>query len=189
VRPNKDLPGGEIKIYPKFIKSTYDLLKSNCDKNDCENYDILILQPPTQVAKDSNGNRYFAKAKIYTEKAHIPIFDGINNQSRTTYPTKDQCRVYQYDSCRGLEGWCVVCADFDELIKYKLETYKHKDDELGLDPEIAKKRNVFLWSLMPLTRPIDTLVITLSDTNSEVGKMLKTLADTYPDFIEWNFNN
>ena len=48
-------------------------------------------------------------------------------------------------------------------------------------------RNVFLWALMPLTRPIDTLVITLSNTDSEVGKMLKKLADTYPDFIEWNF--
>ena len=82
-----------------------------------------------------------------------------------------------------------MCADFDELIKYKLNTYKSSDDELGFDPEIAKKRNVFLWSLMPLTRPIDTLIITLSDAESEVGKMLKTLADKYPDFIEWNFDN
>lgn len=186
VLPNNDLPGGEIKIYPKFKKPIYDSLQKNCQKNKCENYDILILQPPSLVTTDEDGNKYFAKAQIY-EKNKIPIFDGINKHNRTTYPTKDQCRVYQYDSCRGLEGWCVVCVKFDELIQYKLNTCNLNDDEeLGLDPDIAKRRNVFLWSLMPLTRPIDTLVITLSDTESEVGKILKTLADTYPDFIEWN---
>ena len=39
---------------------------------------------------------------------------------------------------------------------------------------------------MPLTRPVDTLIITLKDQNSEVGLMLKQLADVYSDFIEWN---
>lgn len=187
VKANDELAGGEIKIYPKFKKPIYDSLKANCEKNKCENYDILILEPPTQVTIDEKGNRYFSKAQTYIEKAKIPIFDGINNHNRTTYPTKDQCRVYQYDSCRGLEGWCVVCADFDELIQYKLDTYKANEDELCFDPEVAKKRSVYLWALMPLTRPIDTLVITLTDPKSEVGRMLKTLADTYPDFIEWNF--
>jgi len=189
VKPNDRLPGGEIKIYPEFKKSIYDILKSNCERNKCENYDILILEPPSQVITDEKGNRYFAKADTYIRKAGIPIFDGINNHNRTTYPTKDQCRVYQYDSCRGLEGWCVVCADFDELVQYKMSTYKPNEDTLGLDKEKAKKRNVYLWSLMPLTRPIDTLVITLKDPNSEVGKIFKQLADNYPDFIEWHFNN
>lgn len=187
VKPNDELPGGEIKIYSKFMKSTYDMLKANCERNDCENYDILILEPPTLVKTDNKGNKSFSKAETYAQ-AGIPIFDGINNRSRTTYPTKDQCRVFQYDSCRGLEGWCVVCANFDELIQYKLNTYKLTEDELCFDPEVAKKRNVLLWALMPLTRPIDTLVITLSDTDSEIGKMLKQLADIYPDFIEWNVN-
>lgn len=182
IRPNTNLPGGEIKIYPKFTFKTYKQLKENCKRNNCENYDILILEPPNQVTKDKSGNRMFSKAKNYNE-AGIPIFDGIKN--KTTYPTKDQCRVYQYDSCRGLEGWCVVCADFDELIKYKSETYTPNEDALGFDPETIKKRSVYLWSLMPLTRPIDTLVITLKDPNSEVGQMLKKLSNTFDDFVEW----
>lgn len=185
VRPNDELPGGEIKIFSKFTKKTYDLLKNNCEKNKCENYDILILEPPSQVTTDAKGNRYFSKAEKYVNKG-ISIFDGINNHNRTTYPTKDQCRVFQYDSCRGLEGWCVVCADFDELIQYKMSTYKHNEDELGFDKEKTKKRNVYLWSLMPLTRPVDTLIITLKDPSSEVGVMLKQLAEAYSDFIEWN---
>ena len=184
VKPNDALTGGEVIIYSDFRKSTYDMLKTNCDKNKCENYDILILEPPSQVTTDKDGNRYFSKAEVYT-KNNIPIFDGINNRNRTTYPTKDQCRVYQYDSCRGLEGWCVVCADFDELIEYKMNVFKTSGDELCLDPEVAKKRSVLLWALMPLTRPIDTLVITLKNADSPVGRMLKTLADTYSEFIKW----
>lgn len=186
VRPNDELPGGEVKIFRDFKKTTYDKLKTNCEDNGCENYDILILEPPSLVTVDSEGHRHFAKADIYQTRAGIPIFDGINDRNRTTYPTKDECRIYQYDSCRGLEGWCVVCADFDELISYKMNTYEAADGDLGFDPEVTKKRSVLLWSLMPLTRPIDTLVITIANTDSEVSKMLKVLAEAYPDFIEWN---
>ena len=185
VNRNDLLPGGEIKIIPNFTNKVYNKLKVNCDNNGCESYDILILVPPTLVKHDGD-KRCFAKAEAYDE-AGIPIFDGINTLLRTTYPTKDQCRVFQYDSCRGLEGWCVVCTSFDELIKYKSETYIPNEDALGFDPEIIKKRSVYLWSLMPLTRPIDTLVITLKDPNSEVGKLLKELANTFEDFIEWGF--
>lgn len=186
VKPNDELPGGEIMICSKFLNKTFKKLKHNCEQNKCENYDILILEPPTQVIRDNKGKR-FAKADAYN-KAGIPIYDGINDNNRTTYPTKDQCRVYQYDSCRGLEGWCVVCADFDDLIQYKMDTYKSNDEELCFDSEVAKRRSVMLWALMPLTRPIDTLVITLSNVDSEIGKMLKQLADAYPDFIEWNID-
>lgn len=186
VRPNPELPGGQIKIYPTFNTKHFNNLKANCQKNKCENYDILMLFPPSRVEYDKKGNRKFELADLYI-KAGIPIFDGINNQLRTTYPTKDQCRVYQYDSCRGLEGWCVVCAEFDELIQYKMNTVDVDDDTLGFDKDLAKKKIVYLWSLMPLTRPIDTLIITLKDPKSEVGKLLKELANIFEDFIEWGF--
>lgn len=186
VRPNPELPGGLIKIYPTFNTKHFNDLKAICQKNKCENYDILMLFPPSRVEFDEKRNRKFELADLYT-RVGIPIFDGINNQLRTTYPTKDQCRVYQYDSCRGLEGWCVVCAEFDELIQYKMNTVEVDDDALGFDKDLAKKRVVYLWSLMPLTRPIDTLVITLKDPNSEVGILLKELANTFEDFIEWGF--
>ena len=137
VKPNDELPGGEIKIYSNFKKKTFKELKANCEKNKCENYDILILEPPTQVIRDNKGKQ-FAKAEAYN-KAGIPVYDGINDNNRTVYPTKDECRVYQYDSCRGLEGWCVVCADFDELIQYKLDTYKANEDELSRSGKEKKR--------------------------------------------------
>lgn len=182
--PNDNLLGGTIKICSKFSYADYKCLKENCKQNGCENYDILFLAPPSMVANDQQNNRFFSKYNDYI-KYSIPIFDGIDNRSRTTYATKDLCRVYQYDSCRGLEGWSVVCLRFDELIEYKINTYKLTGEELGLDEDKAKLRNVLLWALMPLTRPIDTLIITLKDKDSLIGKMLKELSDSY-DFLEWS---
>jgi hypothetical protein len=43
----------------------------------------------------------------------------------------------------------------------------------------------YLWSLIPLTRAIDTLVITLRNPNSKIGQLLKELHTQYPDFIDW----
>lgn len=184
VRPNEDLPGGTIKIYPEYTTDIHIDLKKNCKNNNCENYDILILVPPSMVVHEGDDS-HFKYAHLY-EEYNISIFDGTCNHNRTLYPTKDQCRLFQYHSCRGLEGWCVVCQNFDELIKYQMDNYVLPEDYLGFDKDLIKKRNVLLWSLIPLTRPVDTLIITLSDPNSEVGKMLKELADTYKDSVEWH---
>ena len=184
VKENDNLTGGIVRIIPQFKGKVYNELKRNCKENGCEKYDILILQPPTQVAIDNNGNRFFAKAEAYIN-AGIPIFDGIDTRKRNTYPTKDQCRVYQYDSCRGLEGWCVICLDFDDLISYKYNTYKNDDYELGFDPEANRKRYTYLWSLIPLTRAVDTLIITLRDPNSEIGVILKEIAEKHSDYVIW----
>ena len=181
---NDKLTGGIVRIVSEFKGKIYKELRDNCNDNRCEKYDILILQPPTQVAIDSDGNRFFAKAKAYTNNK-IPIFDGIDTRTRNTYPTKDQCRIYQYDSCRGLEGWCVVCADFDDLISYKYNIYNNGDYDMGFDPETSRKRYTYLWSLIPLTRAVDTLIITLRDPNSEIGVILKEIAEKYSDYVIW----
>ena len=39
--------------------------------------------------------------------------------------------------------------------------------------------------MLPFTRAIDTLVITLADPNSETGQMLKRVADENPDIVKW----
>lgn len=182
VTENKDIPGGKVEIYPKYKTDIHIKLKSNCKENDCEDYDILILVPPSMVVHDQNGSR-FVKAAAY-EKANISIYDGTNSNNRSTYPTKNECRLYQYHSCRGLEGWCVVCDSFDKLVEYQIEHTKLSENELGFDKDAIIKRKSYLWSLMPLTRPIDTLIITLEDPNSEVGQILKELSEEL-DSVEW----
>ena len=70
------------------------------------------------------------------------------------------------ESCRGLEGWVTVCLELDEFVKYKHDSFKDDSQnlELALDSlEQKQQKNVNQWSLIPLTRAIDTLVITIKD--------------------------
>lgn len=184
VKPNEDITGGRIKIYKSYSSTIHSELVDNCKANECENYDILILEPPCMIEYDNQGAAHFKLADVYKNQANIDIYDGTNYNNRTTYPTKDECRLYQYHSCRGLEGWCVVCDKLDLLYQYLIDNWKPTGNELGFDQEKMKERYAFLWTMMPLTRPIDTLVITLKDPNSKVGRMLKTLAVEHP-YVEW----
>lgn len=186
VKANDELAGGKIKIYSHYTDAIHKELCKCCKNNGCENYDILILEPSCMIVKDGNGV-HFKSANAY-DQVGIKLYDGTNYSNRTTYPTKDECRLYQYHSCRGLEGWCVVCDGLDLLYKHLIDNWKPTGDELGMDVEKMKKRYALLWMMMPLTRPIDTLIITLKDPKSKIGKMLKQLSDTFTDFVEWNID-
>ena len=115
----------------------------------------------------------------------IKVFDGTNDMIRQSYPTDvGQCRLYQYESCRGLEGWVTVCLHFDELVEYKIN--EAKSNGLNSLELMSPEYYAYLWSLMPLTRPIDTLCITLSNPESRIGQVLKKVAENYSDFVHWD---
>ena len=71
------------------------------------------------------------------------------------------------------------------LFRDKMNTIDTNDFANALDIEGEKRRRVYLWTLMALTRALDTMVITIKEPNSEVGRILKQFADIYPDFIDW----
>jgi hypothetical protein len=179
VEPNVSLVGGRIVFIEtaKYTKGEHDKLVESCSNNGCTNYDILLLVTPSYV-EGSNSGRF--KCTDAFNKCGFIVFDGTNMNNRKAIPMGDnECRVFQYDSCRGLEGWSTVCIDFDELIEYKYNVYRKINND-----DIAYKQAI-LWSLMPLTRAIDTVVITLKNPNGRVGNMLKELADKF-DYAEWN---
>ncbi len=188
VQPNSTFVGGKIIITTlPYSTEIHRRLFDDCISNGNAAYDMLFLTPPQLVKKNEDGKQYFSKIEVFKQNG-IYLFDGTNTNLREKYPINiNECRLFQYDSCRGLEGWTVVCLHFDELIKYKLETWVDSTEEqMALEtPEARKKRCVNLWSLMPLTRAIDTLVITLKDKNSDTATMLKKLAIKNEDIIEW----
>jgi hypothetical protein len=75
----------------------------------------------------------------------------------------------------------------DEFIKYKMETFTEMTtEELALESfEEKRDKFVYLWSLIPLTRAIDTLVITIKNKDSKVGKALRKVYEQNPDFVQW----
>lgn len=187
VEPNDQLRGGKVIITSNYNKELHNSLLEICHNAKCINYDMLFLVPPSLVNRTEHDSRF--KDVDLFERNGIRVFDGTNQKNRGKYPTDlSQCRLFQYDSCRGLEGWVTVCMNFDELIQYKEETFEASnlncENEMKA-PNVMKEESVYLWSLMPLTRPIDRLVITLQNTRSDVALRLKKIADTYSDFVEW----
>ena len=146
-------------------------------------YDMLFLVPNTMVKKEP---RQFMEKKLYAENG-FSLWDGTNEEERTTFSQLgDEARVLQYDSARGLEAWTVVCVAFDRFVeeKYNSPLEHIRQDSLYLESaEDVRTKNMINWLLIPLTRAIDTIVITISDWDSQTAKQLKKLAKANPDFV------
>ena len=182
VEPMSGLGGGEVII----IAGDYDMdihrkIQKKCEKDHCENYDILFLVPDRAIDKSDPLNPHF---KLYDDffNAGIALYDGTNPKVRNGYPVLDgTCRLFDYESCRGLEGWAVICLAFDELIESKRRCYVKAPNQtfaLKSDKQLEDEF-VFLWSLMPLTRAVDTLVITLSNKHGRIANVFRRLAERH----------
>lgn len=192
--PQKELVGGKIIICETTFD--FDVFKSelaNCLNAKNQPYEMLFLTPPLYVKTkphEKYGTDKFFDQTDEFRKQGFELWDGTQRDLRTDYPTKlSQHRLLQYDSCRGLEGWTVVCLALDEFVRYKIETLETEPSPHGLLPlendEDRRKRFVNLWTLIPLTRCIDTLIITLKNTDSIFSKMLKKIYMENTDFIQW----
>lgn len=181
VKPNSSLPGGKVIITNQITDTLFNSLQVDCKDHGGENYDILMLVPPTMV--DNNGFKLLDAFK----KFNVFLFDGTSKDRDEYSIDERECRVYQYDSCRGLEGWTTICLCFDELIQYKKDSYiDDPETSLKLTPEGRRNEFAYLWSLMPLSRPINTLVIHLKNKDSEVGLLLREISKKMSDVIKWD---
>ncbi|WGK65670.1 AAA family ATPase [Croceiramulus getboli] len=192
----KELIGGKVLIstkgyFPDLHQRQFELVKQNGNAS----YEMMFLVPPSLVetyeTKDEYGHPRTDKRFIHTEEyksRNILFWDGTSKDLRTEYVVDlNQHRLLQYESCRGLEGWTVVNMDFDKFIDYKMQTFEEEEtNELALESTEEKRRRfVYLWALIPLTRAIDTLVITLSNPNGYIAKVLREVYEENPDFVEW----
>lgn len=196
LEPKEDLYGGKIIVkIGDYTKELHEREFKICKNQGNSAYEMMFLVPPNLVTKsksDGNSNKskeikYFSKKQEFKEKG-IDIWDGTDTDLRTSYVVNlEEHRLLQYDSCRGLEGWIVVCLDLDEFVRYKFETFEEiETEELALE-SFEEKRNKFvnLWTLIPLTRAIDTLILTIKDKESRIAKILQEVYKQNPDIIEW----
>ena len=145
----------------------------------------MFLTPPSLV----NSGDGFSLTKEY-EGHNFKLWDGTDKDLRSTYSDDlESHRLLQYESCRGLEAWSVVCLALDDFVEHKIKYFKDEEIEQSFafiqDKEENKWKHAYQWSLIPLTRPIDTLIITLKNPKSDFSKKLKTLADEHRDFVYW----
>ena len=189
VKENEDYSGGRVIIADKYTTNIHAEIINDGNKVGAVAYDVLFLVPPQDVK-----NNQFIKYDLYKNNG-VFLFDGTNSENREYFSLDNsQCRLYQYESCRGLEGWTVICYDFDLLIESKMEAFAKKIQDGEMHPFLGagitetSKEMTYLWALMPLTRPIDTLVITLRNPQSEIGQLLHKMSldkTHYDGILEW----
>lgn len=192
VEKNDHYNGGRVIVVQSYNTDLHIELLNDGEKANAVPYDMLFLVPPQDV-----NDGHFVKYELYKQN-RIFLFDGTNPDNREYFSLDNSlCRLYPYDSCRGLEGWSVICYDFDLLIKKKHEIFvsKLQNGEMPcyMGASIPETANImtYMWALMPLTRAIDTLVITLSDPNCGIGKILHKMNQDkrhYDGIIEWRIN-
>ena len=187
VLTNGNMPGGKIVIVSQ--ENLFDVhfveMKQLVEAGNIA-YDMLYLVPFSQV-RHSYGNTEFIDKELFEEKG-IHIWDGTNSVSRESYSIDtDELRLLQYESARGLEGWTVVCMNFDVFLEEKEKAYTPGEvDSLLLEtPEERKRKYLHNWAMIPLTRAIDTIVITLKNPGSKTGLFLKEIAAECSDFVTW----
>lgn len=186
--PEKKMVGGRVIITTSDYLSGFlhdrEIKLAKEAGNEC--YDYLFLTPPTLVSKQE-GELGFVNINKFKEKG-INLWDGTRAELRTDFPVyADQHRLLQYDSCRGLEGWTVVCLEFDQFLNYKERFFTPSAfyEDISLEsPEEQKRMFVNEWGLIPLTRAIDTLIITIKDSNHWAVQILRGIYKN-SDYIEW----
>lgn len=187
VLTKNNMPGGKVIITTN--EKLFDVHSQEIQRlYDAGNiaYDMLYLVPHALV-KWNYGEGSFALKTRFEQKG-IFIWDGTDPGNREVYPIDaEEVRLLQYDSARGLEGWSVVCMDFDVFLEEK--TAEYQDGAVNMlmleSPEERKRKYLYNWAMIPLTRAIDTLVITIKDPNSKTAKLLREIAEEHPDFVNW----
>ena len=117
--------------------------------------------------------------------AAIPMWDGTVAENRGTAPAGDDVlRLVRYESSRGLEGWITVALNLDDFAANKLKypNLNPNDPPVGADIVAAR------WLLIPLTRAVHTLVITVRDPASRVAQQLREVTEDPampPGVVEW----
>lgn len=163
---NKTAGGGKVF----FLESSYinypsfhnDLMMSLKENNN-EKIDTLFCSTNKHVFKN------------FFKSIDQGVYDGFDHLIRSEFPrNNDHIRTMHYESIRGLEGWIVVLDEIDQYYEYLITDKKTK-----LSENDAKQR-----MLIALTRPIDTLVISIKDKNSKFSKMLKQISEKNEDFVK-----
>lgn len=149
--------------------------------------DMLHCVPPAAVVQEGNG-KHSLLARSF-EANSWEAWDGVNEHVRRNFPRSvNSLRVLQYESCRGLEGWATVLDGLDEFWELKRLEAARQLAESGTanetDPAGHAEAIAWRWCMIPLTRPIDSLVITLRDRDSKVGRLLGRVAVRLPDIVE-----
>ena len=189
IEPNNEAGGGKIYILNKPYDLSSELhstlLKSSLVTGNSP-IDFLFCVPPSNIVQDRDIKS--CKLVNMIKQTNCTVWDGTNTEQRKDFPRDSNTyRVVQYSSCRGLEGWVVVAEHLDSFWNFQHNLAKNnyiENQDFKTKEDFAAEQ-AWKWCLIPLTRPIDTLVITIEDENSPFSLAIKNAANECEDIVTW----
>jgi hypothetical protein len=191
VLPNEKAGGGRIIILLKpylELPALHESLVDEAKEKGNAEIDFLFCVPPSSVSQ--NAPQKESDIGSFLSKSGHQVWDGVDSFLRQDFPrSKNQFRIVQFASCRGLEGWTVVLHNADqyweECRRGRLSIGLTEEERMafGNIEDISEK---YAWNrlMIAMTRPIDTLVISVSTTNSTFTSALLNFAKEYSEFVE-----
>ncbi len=191
-QPSDKSGGGHLYLVSGSIVGQLDLVRKLTESAKVlgnAEIDFLFCVPPSSVFLDGVSRK--SDVGIELGKAGEEVWDGVDPESRNDFPaSKKQYRIVQYDSCRGLEGWTVILDRLDEAWCY----FRNQRFHEGLNEQDRESfhnlddvSSVYAWQriFIALCRPIDTLVITIADSESECAKVIRKIAMQKDGFVTY----
>ncbi len=189
IEPSDEAAGGRVLVARKPYAALEEQRRGLLDEARATGnspIDFLHCISPSEVRGTSEGPRSNLADQLEAEG--MAIWDAVNPAARRDFPRSlETARIVQYESCRGLEGWVTVLDGLNEFWcrKYDASLGRNVSKPDFVELEGRASRAAWQWVMIALTRPIDTLVITLRDEESEVAKVIETVARSHQDFIRW----
>lgn len=190
-QPHEQMPGGRVIVLAKPYlndRTLHDRLITENTTDGNKPIDMLFCAPSVFNLNPDSGRQSIV-ASTFTQWGY-EVWDGISQDTRDSFPTDaQQLRVISYDSCRGLEGWIVVHLSLDKFYRHKLDLAHQEGNQtpstFAMDRDSSARQRAAQWTMIPLTRAIDTLVVQVDDLNSEVGRALALARQAHPNSVEW----
>jgi hypothetical protein len=189
--PNESAGGGRVLILKRPLLETGALqaeLTLAAREKGNDPVDFLHCVPSSNI-DTRDGIRRSQLGGAFLGRG-LEVWDGVDEVRRRDFPRSvEEFRIVHYASCRGLEGWTVVLHGVDEFWHECFDARRRDGpspselDSFGNIEEIASS---YAWSrvLIAMTRPIDTLVIVLSDPSSAFASTLLKAGAKCLDFVE-----
>jgi|GEM_PF-7043820 len=163
LKENKQLTGGKLAIFTSkeaYQKASHISLVHQLINDKCAKYDMMFLVPSRDRQQD-----YANSLEHELLKWDHPGFNATFPANKKLFFPINEHRILNFQSCRGLEAWYLVCWKLDIIIKELKEKYEHAP-ESNLSFEEGLNSFISNWLLMIFTRAIDTLIIIIDDPKS-----------------------
>lgn len=174
------------------LKSSFSTLLEKGKVNGCSNLESLLIL-------DVNSNNHLKKVtesvvnefnvveeRFKANQNGFPYLNDLNSiteywlgavqdKNALPFPAPNEVRIINYESCRGLEAWCVMCLNIDTFFVSQSSSKDAENYLLNEDMYLSKEQRAAMysitWVLMAATRAIDTLYLQMSSTNNDFSKL------------------